>query len=133
MAGVPLPGQELLLLPDPVDGVLNHVPLNDNPLPPQPNLVLEATKLSKSPSSLEDLCVRAYLKYLENEVVTYVSLTQSKSHLVKGVAKRMLQVRIKFNVIKTFPAFGFCFVILIIFCNDGGVLLLINNEMFARS
>ena len=88
---MPLPGQELLLLPDPVD-VLNHVPLNDNPLPPQPNLVLEATKLSKSPSSLEDLCVRAYLKYLENEVVTYVSLTQSKSHLVKGVAKRMLQV-----------------------------------------
>ena len=113
MAGVPLPGQELLLLPDPVD-VLNHVPLNDNPLPPQPNLVLEATKLSKSPSSLEDLCVRAYLKYLENEVVTYVSLTQSKSHLVKGVAKRMLQVRIYFNFItlqsdpsnlKTFPSF----------------------------
>ena len=111
---MPLPGQELLLLPDPVDGVLNHVPLNDNPLPPQPNLVLEATKLSKSPSSLEDLCVRAYLKYLENEVVTYVSLTQSKSHLVKGVAKRMLQVRIYFNFItlqsdpsnlKTFPSF----------------------------
>ena len=35
----------------------------------------------------------AYLKYLENEMVTYVSLTQSKSTLVKGVAKRMLQVR----------------------------------------
>ena len=101
MAGVPLPGQELLLLPDPVDGVLNHVPvpLNDNLLPPQPNLVLEATKLSKNPSSLEDLCVRAYLKYLENEVVTYVSLTQSKSHLVKGVAKRMLQVSIYLNFI----------------------------------
>ena len=100
MAGVPLPGQELLLLPDPVDGVLNHVPLNDNPLPPQANLVVEATQLSKNPSSLEDLCVRAYLKYLENEVVTYVSLTQSKSHLVKGVAKRMLQVSIYFNFIK---------------------------------
>ena len=35
----------------------------------------------------------AYLRYLENEIVTYVSLTQSKSHLVKGVAKRMIQVR----------------------------------------
>ena len=93
MAGVPLPGQELLLLPDPVDGVLNHVPLNDNPLPPQINVV-ETSKLCKNPSSLEDLCVRGYLKYLENEIVTYVSLTQSKSHLVKGVAKRMLQVRI---------------------------------------
>ena len=34
----------------------------------------------------------AYLRYLENEIVTYVSLTQSKSHLVKGVAKRMIQV-----------------------------------------
>ena len=96
---MPLPGQELLLLPDPVDGVLNHVPLHDNPLPPQPNLVLEARKLSKSPPSLEDLCVRAYLKYLENEVVTYVSLTQSKSHLVKGVAKRMLQVSCYFHFI----------------------------------
>jgi hypothetical protein len=41
---------------------------------------------------LEDLCVDAYLKYLETEIVTYVSLTQSKSVLVKGVAKRMLQV-----------------------------------------
>ena len=96
MAGVPLPGQELLLLPDPVDGVLNHVPLNDNPLPPQPNLVVETTKVCKNPSSLEDLCVRGYLKYLENEIVTYVSLTQSKSHLVKGVAKRMLQVIINY-------------------------------------
>ena len=94
MAGVPLPGQELLLLPDPVDGVLNHVPLNDNPLPPQPNLLVDTAKLCRSPPSLEDLCVKAYLKYLENEIVTYVSLTQSKSHLVKGVAKRMLQVRI---------------------------------------
>ena len=36
----------------------------------------------------------AYLKYLETEIVTYISLTQSKSHLVKGVAKRMLQVRL---------------------------------------
>ena len=34
----------------------------------------------------------AYLKYLENELVTYISLTQSKSHLVKGVARRMLQI-----------------------------------------
>ena len=49
--------------------------------------------MSRDPSSLEDLCVMAYLRYLENEIVTYVSLTQSKSHLVKGVAKRMIQVR----------------------------------------
>ena len=48
--------------------------------------------MSRDPSSLEDLCVMAYLRYLENEIVTYVSLTQSKSHLVKGVAKRMIQV-----------------------------------------
>ena len=34
----------------------------------------------------------AYLKYLENEVVTYISLTQSKSRLVKGVSKRMLEL-----------------------------------------
>ena len=50
-------------------------------------------QVSRDPSSLEDLCVMAYLRYLENEIVTYVSLTQSKSHLVKGVAKRMIQVR----------------------------------------
>ena len=37
--------------------------------------------------------IRVIARYLENEVVTYVSLTQSKSTLVKGVAKRMLQVR----------------------------------------
>ena len=52
----------------------------------------EASKVAKSPASLEDICVMAYLKYLENEIVTYISLTQSKSHLVKGVAKKMLQV-----------------------------------------
>ena len=37
--------------------------------------------------------IRVIARYLENEMVTYVSLTQSKSTLVKGVAKRMLQVR----------------------------------------
>ena len=31
-------------------------------------------------------------RYLENEMVTYISLTQSKSHLVAGVARRMLQI-----------------------------------------
>ena len=40
----------------------------------------------------QDACVLAYLKYLENEIVTYISLTQSRSTLIKGVAKRMLQV-----------------------------------------
>ena len=91
--GPPAPGQEFLLLPDPVDAVLNHAGVDNNPHQdrlerPQP----EKKKVFKSPNSLEDLCVMSYLKYLENEIVTYISLTQSKSHLVKGVAKRMLQV-----------------------------------------
>lgn len=42
--------------------------------------------------SLEDLCIMSYLKYLESEVVTYIALTQSKSRILKGVAKRMLKV-----------------------------------------
>ena len=94
MAAVPLPGVgagDLLLLPDPVDGVLNHAPVQADPhaaaATDQP-----ASKQVRNPSSLEDKCVMAYLKYLENEIVTYISLTQSKSHLVKGVAKRMIQV-----------------------------------------
>ena len=95
MAAVPLPGGgagDLLLLPDPVDGVLNHAPLQADP----PHAAAVDQPAGKQPrhqaSSLEDLCVMAYLKYLENEIVTYISLTQSKSHLVKGVAKRMIQV-----------------------------------------
>jgi len=91
--GPPAPGQEFLLLPDPVDAVLNHGGVGDNPLPDRPERpVAEKKKICKNPSSLEDLCVMGYLKYLENEIVTYISLTQSKSHLVKGVAKRMLQI-----------------------------------------
>ena len=88
MAGVG--AGDLLLLPDPVDGVLNHVPQ-----PQDPALLArseENNKIYKNPASLEDICVMAYLKHLENEIVTYISLTQSKSQLVKGVAKRMLQV-----------------------------------------
>ena len=98
MAAVPLPVGEgnLLLLPDPVEAVLNHVPIVHDHDPDQPPAAsranLEASKVAKSPASLEDICVMAYLKYLENEIVTYISLTQSKSHLVKGVAKKMLQV-----------------------------------------
>ena len=100
MAAVPLPVGEgnLLLLPDPVEAVLNHVPLvHDHDPDQQPPAAasranLEASKVARSPASLEDICVMAYLKYLENEIVTYISLTQSKSHLVKGVAKKMLQV-----------------------------------------
>jgi len=100
MAAVPLPAGEdgLLLLPDPVGGVLNHGGVLDLG-PPQPSGQLEdrARIARPNPSSLEDLCVSAYLKYLENEMVTYVSLTQSKSTLVKGVAKRMLQI-VKENI-----------------------------------
>ena len=100
MAAVPLPVGEgnLLLLPDPVEAVLNHVPLvhgghdPDQPPAAASRANLEASKVARSPASLEDICVMAYLKYLENEIVTYISLTQSKSHLVKGVAKKMLQV-----------------------------------------
>ena len=93
MAAVPLPGVgpgDLLLLPDPVDGVLNHAPAQADPH--NPAAADQQPVKVKNPSSLEDMCVMAYLKYLENEIVTYISLTQSKSHLVKGVAKRMIQV-----------------------------------------
>ena len=95
--GPPAPGQDFLLLPDPVDAVLNHGGVGDNHLPDRlERPVSEKKKICKNPKSLEDQCVMAYLKYLENEIVTYISLTQSKSHLVKGVAKRMLQVCIAF-------------------------------------
>jgi len=91
----PPPAQEFLLLPDPVDAVLNHVGLEadlalEQPRPQQSKQEVE--QRVRSPASLEDACVMAYLKYLETEIVTYISLTQSKSLLVKGVAKRMLQV-----------------------------------------
>jgi len=36
--------------------------------------------------------VLSYLKQLETEMVSYISLTQSKSVLLKGVARRMLQI-----------------------------------------
>lgn len=91
----PPPAQEFLLLPDPVDAVLNHVGLEadlalEQPRPQQSKQEVE--QRVRNPASLEDACVMAYLKYLETEIVTYISLTQSKSLLVKGVAKRMLQV-----------------------------------------
>jgi len=91
--GPPAPGQDFLLLPDPENAVLNHGGVGDNPLPDRPEEpIMDKKKICKNPSSLEDLCVMGYLKFLENEIVTYISLTQSKSHLVKGVAKRMLQI-----------------------------------------
>ena len=34
----------------------------------------------------------AYLKWLETEIVSYIGLTQSKSRLLKGVAKKMIQI-----------------------------------------
>ena len=89
------PGQNFLLLPDPVDGVLNHGGLEGNDEFNRPLRTAQDEQeelILKNPSSLEDACILAYLKYLENEIVTYISLTQSKSHLVKGVAKRMVQV-----------------------------------------
>jgi len=107
MAGVPLPGGnpgvggldlvpgdppgELLLLPNPEGGVLNHGGQNLQGAEPQ-NKRSEDKLIFKNPLSLEDLCVTSYLKYLETEIVTYISLTQSKSQLVKGVAKKMLQI-----------------------------------------
>jgi len=95
MAAVPLPAGgggpgDLLLLPDPGEGVLNHVPLPPDLLPS--GRLEDARKVNRNPTSLEDACVLAYLKYLENEIVTYISLTQSRSTLIKGVAKRMLQI-----------------------------------------
>ena len=44
----------------------------------------------KIPSSLEDAAIDAYLKYLEAEVVAYISLTQTESTLLRGVAVRMM-------------------------------------------
>ena len=90
MAALPLDGG-VLPLPDeddlpPLlepDAVLNR---------PGGNLQEEQRKTTYSPKTLEDVCVMAYLKYLENEMVTYISLTQSKSRLVKGVARRMLEL-----------------------------------------
>jgi len=93
---IPLPGDippaGFLLLPEPVDGVLNHAGVNIFPADdPFPNRA-ESKTLLKNPDSLEDKCILAYLKYLETEVVTYISLTQSKSKLVKNVGKKMLQL-----------------------------------------
>lgn len=89
----PVGGPEFLLLPEPEGGVLNHGGADNVPEEGARNpLETEKARVLKTPSSLEDLCVDAYLKYLETEIVTYISLTQSKSLLVKGVAKRMLQI-----------------------------------------
>lgn len=44
----------------------------------------------KSPLSLENLAIEAYLKYLEGEVVAYINLTQTESALLRGVAIRMM-------------------------------------------
>ena len=44
----------------------------------------------KVPCSLEDAAIDAYLKYLEAEVVAYISLTQTESTLLRGVAVRMM-------------------------------------------
>ena len=104
MAAVPLPlgdggggilppaGDAFLLLPEPV-AVLNHGGQGGANLQEEGDTIDERLRKSVNcPQTLEDACVMAYLKYLENEMVTYISLTQSKSHLVKGVAKRMIQV-----------------------------------------
>ena len=42
------------------------------------------------PCSLENAAIVAYLKYLEAEVVAYISLTQTESTLLRGVAVRMM-------------------------------------------
>lgn len=46
---------------------------------------------STGPSRLESLALDAYLKYLEGEAATYVALSRSKSVLLAGVAKNLLQ------------------------------------------
>jgi len=103
MAGVPLPGglpgdpggggQEFLLLPDPDGAVLNHAGAAHNlPGAARQNNPTEKKQVFKNPASLEDLSILCYLKYLETEIVTYISLTQTKSQLVKGVARRMKQI-----------------------------------------
>jgi len=103
VGGGGLPGPvdgELLFLPDPEAGVLNHgvggpVPPVVGPPPIDINNQAAANQnppMLKNAESLEDLCIMTYLKYLESEVVTYISLTQSKSRILKGVAKRMLKI-----------------------------------------
>ena len=84
-APLPPPGDDLLPLPEPD-------PLLDHGGQPGGNLQEEPRKTAFSPKTLEDACVMAYLKYLENEMATFISLTQSKSRLVKGVARRMLEL-----------------------------------------
>ena len=63
----------------------------------QPNIAqlqapVSLTTLNKMKpvSTLEDLAIDAYLKYLEGEVVAYISLTQTESALLRGVAVRMM-------------------------------------------
>ena len=85
MAALPVGEGNLLPLPEP-DALLQHGGH------PGGNLQEEQGKAAFSPKTLEDACVMAYLKYLENEMATYISLTQSKSRLVKGVARRILEL-----------------------------------------
>ena len=49
-------------------------------------------KVLRTADSLEDLCTLAYHKYLETEIVTYITLTQSRSQLCRGVTRRMLAI-----------------------------------------
>ena len=49
------------------------------------------SSLRMQPSSLEDACVDVYLKFLEEEVVAYVGLTQSESRVLRGVASKMVK------------------------------------------
>lgn len=77
------------MLPDPGIGV-NHGADRDMDFDQQSTQVKKKPLLN--PLTLEDACVFAYLKWLETEVVAYIGLTQSKSQLIKGVAKRMLQI-----------------------------------------
>ena len=72
------------------DVPVNQIQEDAAPLPIPSSIV--PTYKSKSPSILEDLAIEAYLKYLEGEVVAYISLTQTESALLRGVAIRMMAV-----------------------------------------
>ena len=56
----------------------------------QPPISLTPQNKMKTASTLEDLAIDSYLKYLEGEVVAYISLTQTESALLRGVAVRMM-------------------------------------------
>ena len=97
MAALPLGDGEAPLPPDGDDfddlpPLLEHDEVFDNDGPPGGFFREEQRKVTYNPKTLEDACVMAYLKFLENEMATYISLTQTKSRLVKGVARRMLEM-----------------------------------------